>query len=50
MSWVIRRRPEEEWVKLPTPPIVDEATWERVQQRLATNTSANSWPTRRKYL
>ena len=39
----VERTPREEWIALPdgvTPAIVDEATWDAVQQRLSTNRGA----------
>ena len=50
VSLPVTWRPDEERIKLPTPPLVDEATWARAQRALETNTSANSWPAKRSYL
>jgi len=50
VSWINQRRPEEDCIRLATPPIVTEDLWHRAQQRLGTNTSANSRLNQREYL
>jgi site-specific DNA recombinase len=47
---VQRPRPREEWLSLPVPAIVDEATWERAQERLARNKQTARRNARREYL
>jgi len=32
-----RERPSEEWISIPTPPLISEALWQKAQERLAAN-------------
>ncbi|MCX6713727.1 MAG: recombinase family protein, partial [Candidatus Vogelbacteria bacterium] len=45
-----RKRPEEEWILIPTPKIIDEDLFNQVQQRLKTNFEASSRNTKNEYL
>ncbi len=45
-----RGKPEAEWIKIPTPKIIDEALFTRVQQKLKTNFEAASRNTKNEYL
>ena len=47
---VQRPRPQSEWLSIPVPAIVDEATWERAQERLKRNKQLAKRNTKREYL
>lgn len=45
-----RSKPEEEWIKIPTPKIIDEALFFKVQERLKSNAESSNRNTKNEYL